>query len=282
MSLTTCAPSPPLIRSVHAFCPFVFRVFAGLYRLGPLTPSTVLGVYPDVSCLAKILTGGLVPLSVTLASKSIYETFLSAHDRKEEALLHGHSYTAHPIGCEVARETLRTLAAMDRGPEWADSKAKWSQYPSTDSRKGEASNQPSVWSFWSPDFVHSLSARFAQSVVAETMALGTVLVVKLRETASSDGTGGYSSKAAAELVARLRTSADVDTAIMHNPSVPTSIPSASALPGANLPFRIHARPLGNVVYVMSSLNTPEEVRSEVQRTLWEQLLLEEEKRLSAA
>ncbi len=37
--------------------PVIFdEVFAGLYRLGPCTPATVLGVTPDISCLAKILT----------------------------------------------------------------------------------------------------------------------------------------------------------------------------------------------------------------------------------
>ena len=152
-------------------------LFRSLYRLGTLTPSTILGVSPDISCLAKILTGGLVPLSVTLASKSIYETFLSADDRKEEALLHGHSYTAHPIGSEVARETLRMLADMDRGTTWSSDKREWSKHKSVDataSAQAQATaTSPIVWSFWSPEFVHSVSSRFAETVVAETMALGT-------------------------------------------------------------------------------------------------------------
>ncbi|CAO1629057.1 unnamed protein product [Parajaminaea phylloscopi] len=268
--------------------PVIFdEVFTGLYRLGPLTPSTVLGVSPDISCLAKILTGGLVPLSVTLASKSIYDIFLSAHDRKEEALLHGHSYTAHPIGCEVARETLRTLATMDQGRDWAGAKEQWAVHSGSSAALTKAQQSaptsstatPTAWSFWSPEFVHDLSRHFADSVVAETMALGCVLVVKLREPPTHEGqSGGYSSKAAAELVARLRTSANVDTDAMDNPAVPDSSRAGPASAAAPLPFKVHARPLGNVVYIMCSLNTPEEVRSEVQRALWSQLLLEAEKR----
>lgn len=227
-----------------------------------------------------------MPLSVTLASKSIYQTFVSAQDRKEEALLHGHSYTAHPIGCEVARETLRILGKMDSGSDWADDKSRWQseeasrQHTSQELSRGAlqsasaapSSAAPNVWSFWSPSFVHSVSERFASSVVAESMAMGTVLVVKLRDSASE----GYSSKAAAELVTRLRTSTDIDASVMDNPSVPLS-PQGGAK-SSLLPFKIHARPLGNVVYIMCSLNTPAEVRAEVEKALWAQLLLEEQRR----
>ena len=44
--------------------------------------------------------GGMLPLSATLATNSIFEAF--QHDSKLKALLHGHSYTAHAIGCSAA------------------------------------------------------------------------------------------------------------------------------------------------------------------------------------
>ena len=98
-------------RLTDKISPFCCRVFTGLYRLGYMTPSDALGVRPDISVLAKILTGGMVPMSVTLASSSIFETF-SRSEQKADALLHGHSYTAHPIGCEVAKEALYRICLL--------------------------------------------------------------------------------------------------------------------------------------------------------------------------
>lgn len=270
------------------------RVFTGLYRLGHMTPSSVLGVSPDISCLAKILTGGLVPMSVTLASKAIYETFVSPEGKKEEALLHGHSYTAHPVGCEVARETLRTLSSMERDEsgEWASMKSQWQQHSSASGQTADSStittaaatqeaHAPQLWSFWSPEVVHRLSRDY--DIVAESMTLGTVLVVKLRDPRSADGGGGYSSTAALSLVTRLRTElADRQRAGMDHPTEPAdpgqhhNAPAASATGQAvDLPFNIHTRPLGNVLYIMCSLNTSAAVRGWVERTLLEELKREE-------
>lgn len=46
----------------------------------------------------------MLPLSATLASNSCFEAF--QHDSKLKALLHGHSYTAHAIGCSTANTAL--------------------------------------------------------------------------------------------------------------------------------------------------------------------------------
>merc|ERR1719375_643100 len=86
--------------------PVIFdEVFTGIWRLGAPSAAHLLGVDPDVSCFAKLLTGGTVPLSATLASKEVFEAFVG--DSKAEALLHGHSYSGHPLGCALG------LAALD-------------------------------------------------------------------------------------------------------------------------------------------------------------------------
>ena len=79
----------------------VMQVFSGLWRLGHPSACGALGVAPDIACYAKLLTAGVVPLSVTLASDAVFAAFEG--DSKAEALLHGHSYTAHPAGCQVLR-----------------------------------------------------------------------------------------------------------------------------------------------------------------------------------
>lgn len=52
------------------------------YHTTTLTPLSflksageLLRITPDVACYSKLLTGGMVPLAVTLASDSVYEVF---------------------------------------------------------------------------------------------------------------------------------------------------------------------------------------------------------------
>ncbi|TKY89234.1 hypothetical protein EX895_001765 [Sporisorium graminicola] len=219
--------------------PVVFdEVFAGLYRLGPCTPATVLGVTPDISVLAKILTGGMVPMSVTLASSSIFKVF-NQSDSKVDALLHGHSYTAHPIGCAVALETLKAIGELRVSEEWAGCRADWAE------DKGEGGE--GVWSFWSKSAVQKLAAL---PNVDHAIAMGCVLKVALKD---NGGAGGYTSTASVELLKKLRYG---ESTPQGHPSVPVA---ASGEENKGLPYNIHARPLGNVVYLMSSLNTPTKV-----------------------
>ena len=59
---------------------------------------------PDIVCLSKGLTGGVIPLGLTVATDEIYNAFLS--DEKAKALLHGHSFTGNAIACAAANASL--------------------------------------------------------------------------------------------------------------------------------------------------------------------------------
>ncbi|GJJ07127.1 hypothetical protein Clacol_001327 [Clathrus columnatus] len=143
--------------------PVIFdEVFVGLYRLGFETCSTNLGVFPDISVYAKMLTGGTVPMAVTLTNDSIYQAFMG--DTKTEALLHGHSYTAHAIGCQVAIESLRQMRIISKTEPYTTAQQQW-----TESQEGSVVHSNSPWSFWSPEFVRKLSLKPS---VDEVMTLG--------------------------------------------------------------------------------------------------------------
>jgi dethiobiotin synthetase/adenosylmethionine--8-amino-7-oxononanoate aminotransferase len=93
--------------------PVVFdEVFVGFWRLGFARAADALGVSPDIACYSKSVTGGLVPLGVTLATAEVFRCFLGAS--KAEALLHGHSFTAYPIGCAVAARAVAAMKATAR------------------------------------------------------------------------------------------------------------------------------------------------------------------------
>ena len=68
----------------------------------------------DIICISKGLTAGFMPMGATLTSQAVYDAFLS--DKVGQALLHGHSYTANPLGCAAA---LASLALFDQPDTWA-------------------------------------------------------------------------------------------------------------------------------------------------------------------
>jgi len=76
------------------------EVMTGWGRTGALLACDQAGITPDILCLSKGLTGGAVPLAVTLASGPIYEAHLS--DDRARMFFHSSSYTANPIACAAA------------------------------------------------------------------------------------------------------------------------------------------------------------------------------------
>lgn len=65
------------------------EVFCGLWRLGVESTRELLGEDPDISCYAKLLTGGLVPMSATVATERVFEAFSGAKVRASGVLRGG-------------------------------------------------------------------------------------------------------------------------------------------------------------------------------------------------
>jgi adenosylmethionine-8-amino-7-oxononanoate aminotransferase len=87
------------------------EVMTGFGRTGSLFACQKADIAPDLLCLAKGLTGGMLPLAVTMATEELFELFLS--ENRGYALFHGHTFTAHPIGCAVALASLEVNRAED-------------------------------------------------------------------------------------------------------------------------------------------------------------------------
>ncbi|MFT3732529.1 MAG: adenosylmethionine--8-amino-7-oxononanoate transaminase [Hyphomicrobium sp.] len=84
-------------------------------RTGMIFACEQAGISPDIMCVAKGLTGGSLPLAVTLATSAIYEAHLS-QDRAK-TFFHSSSYTANPIACAAAAANLdiwRTEPVIER------------------------------------------------------------------------------------------------------------------------------------------------------------------------
>ncbi len=73
------------------------EVMSAWGRTGTLLACDQADVVPDILCLSKGLTGGAVPLAVTLATEAIFDAHLS--DDRAKMFFHSSSYTANPIAC---------------------------------------------------------------------------------------------------------------------------------------------------------------------------------------
>ena len=80
------------------------EVMTGWGRTGTLLACEQAGVVPDILCLSKGLTGGAVPLAVTMASEPIFEAHWSTD--RARMFFHSSSYTANPIACAAANANL--------------------------------------------------------------------------------------------------------------------------------------------------------------------------------
>lgn len=91
------------------------EVLTGFGRTGRLFACEHASVSPDIICLSKAVTGGYLPLGVTVASDEIYEAFLS--EDRTHTFFHGHSFTGNPLACALALASLRLIqdtAAVDK------------------------------------------------------------------------------------------------------------------------------------------------------------------------
>lgn len=80
------------------------EVMTGWGRTGTLFACEQAGVTPDIACYSKGLTGGSMPLAVTLCRADIFDAHYSTD--RSRTFFHSSSYTANPIACAAALANL--------------------------------------------------------------------------------------------------------------------------------------------------------------------------------
>ena len=119
---------PHVLSRMHAICAahgvlfIADEVMTGWGRTGTLLACEQADIVPDILCLSKGLTGGALPLAVTMASEAVFQAHWSTD--RARMFFHSSSYTANPIACAAAcanlaiwreepvRDRIATLAAM--------------------------------------------------------------------------------------------------------------------------------------------------------------------------
>lgn len=101
---------PHVLAEMHAICAahdvlfIADEVMTAWGRTGTLLACEQASIVPDILCLSKGLTGGSLPLAVTLAKPAIFD----AHKSQDRARMffHSSSYTANPIACAAANANM--------------------------------------------------------------------------------------------------------------------------------------------------------------------------------
>jgi adenosylmethionine---8-amino-7-oxononanoate aminotransferase len=81
------------------------EVLTGFGRTGKMFACDLAGVAPDLMCLSKGITGGFLPMGVTLCSDRVEAAFQS--ENRLHTFYHGHSYTGNALACAAAKASLR-------------------------------------------------------------------------------------------------------------------------------------------------------------------------------
>jgi adenosylmethionine-8-amino-7-oxononanoate aminotransferase len=101
---------PELLSEIAACCRHhgIFliadEVMTGFGRTGTMFACEQADLSPDLMCLSKGLTGGFLPMGVTLATEEIYDSFYSTD--RSKTFFHSSSYTGNAIACAAALANL--------------------------------------------------------------------------------------------------------------------------------------------------------------------------------
>ncbi len=81
------------------------EVLTGFGRCGKMFACELADVAPDLMCLSKGLTGGVLPMGATVCTQRIHDAFVS--EDRSRTFYHGHSYTGNPIAAAAGVASLK-------------------------------------------------------------------------------------------------------------------------------------------------------------------------------
>lgn len=87
------------------------EVMTGFGKTGKNFASEYLETTPDIICMSKALTAGLLPMAITSCTRKIFDAFYSEEISK--GLFHGHTYTANPLACTAALAGIELLTSEE-------------------------------------------------------------------------------------------------------------------------------------------------------------------------
>ncbi|WP_035283643.1 MULTISPECIES: adenosylmethionine--8-amino-7-oxononanoate transaminase [unclassified Clostridium] len=84
------------------------EIATGFGRTGKMFAFDHADVSPDIMCVSKGLTGGYMPMAITITTDEIYNAFYDDYN-KGKAFMHSHTYSGNPLGCSAALAVQKIL-----------------------------------------------------------------------------------------------------------------------------------------------------------------------------
>lgn len=95
----------------HDIITIADEVMTGFGKTGTHFASLQVETLPDIMCLSKALTAGLLPMSLTTCSQKIYDAFYD--DEVHKGFMHSHTYSANPLACAAAQASIDLLISQE-------------------------------------------------------------------------------------------------------------------------------------------------------------------------
>ena len=133
--------SPEYLRLVRALCDrydvhlIADEIAVGCGRSGKFFACEHAGIWPDFLTLSKGISGGYLPLSLSMTTDTIYRAFYG--DKTQQGFLHSHSYTGNPLACAAALaclEIFESESVLEKNMERSNDLAKAFAWAKADAR----------------------------------------------------------------------------------------------------------------------------------------------------
>ena len=85
------------------------EIASGYGRTGKMFACQHADISPDIMCISKGLTGGYMPMAITIATQQVFDAFYGEYS-EGKAFMHNHTYSGNPLACSIALEVLNILA----------------------------------------------------------------------------------------------------------------------------------------------------------------------------
>jgi adenosylmethionine---8-amino-7-oxononanoate aminotransferase len=174
--------SPEYLRRVRALCDqyeihlIADEIAVGCGRTGKFFACEHAEIWPDFLTLSKGISGGYLPLSLSMTTETIYRAFY--RDQTAQGFLHSHSYTGNPLACAAALAALAIFESdevLEKNIERAQDLSNAFTWAKEDSRLEHWRQQGMILAFDVKSSVLKNPSSFAREMFSASLLEGILI-----------------------------------------------------------------------------------------------------------